>query len=170
MNPLVLAFAVALASVPAVACCGPAEPAKPSAQAAPGNGAEAIRGKPEAPVEISGDVTGNTLRLTLRFASAANDVRVEVGGADGLVVSGSPTLVAGASYDRGAVQTFDVPFTPGPGRSLLSVVVSGSFGGGPRLARVRAIAVGTPTPAQQKANAETVQTPGPEGVKIVIPK
>jgi hypothetical protein len=166
MNRISLSLVV-LVSLPALACCSTAEArASTSAATTPSPGPSKL----EAPVEIDSVLDGNVARLTLRFTSAANDVRVEVGGIDGLAVSGSPTLVAGASYDRGAVQTFDVPFTPGPGRSFLSVAVSGTFGGGGHLAKVRTVAVGTPSPEQQKANAETVKTPSPEGVKIVVPK
>ena len=165
MNPLLAAVA-ALCVIPAVACCAPAEPAKPAAASAAADAA--VRGKLEAPVEIESKLEGNTARITLHFTSPATGVRVGVSGVDGLVVTSPPTLVDGASYDRGAVAAFDVAFTPGPGASALAVAVSGSFGGG-HLAKVRTIAVGTPAPSQQKAEGTVVESPGGERVRIVGP-
>lgn len=164
MNPSLLA-ALALAALPAVACCGTpdARSAAPEKSAA----AAADRTKVEAPVEIAAELAERSARVTVRFGSPAAGVRIDVSGVDGLQVNGDSTLVDGASYDRGAEVSFDVAFTPGPGRSHLAVAVSGTFGGGHR-AQVRSFSVGAPTAEQQKGRLTTEPQDG-ERVKVVVP-
>lgn len=166
MNPLGLAL-LALATLPALACCGTPEQrsaAAPTATAAPA----AEQTKLEAPVEIDAKLAEGTARVTLRFTSPATGVRVDVSGVDGLAVTSAPTLVDGASFDRGAEAAFDVAFTPGPGRSFLAVAVRGVFGGG-HLGKARSFAVGSPVAEPEKAHGLTVETPDGERVKIVVP-
>jgi hypothetical protein len=81
------------------------------------------------------------------------------------VVKSSATPVAGASFVKDAVTTFDVAFTPGAGRSYLNVAVSGSFKAGKR-SSVSAFTVGTPTPDQQKTPGNVVT--GPDGQRIKV--
>lgn len=170
MNSLSLAaLAVAL---PMLAACGCTQEARATApvKAAPAKAAAPApeRTKAEAPVEIAADLGERSATVTVRFTAAASGVRIDVSGAAGLAVQGEPTFVDGASYEPGAEAVFDVAFTPGPGRSHLAVAVSGTFAGSHR-AKVRSFAVGTPSPEQRKANGLTVETPGGDRVKVVIP-
>jgi hypothetical protein len=93
-------------------------------------------------------------------------VRVEVRGTDGLEVTSPATPVEGAAYAAGAAASLDVAFRPGPGRSLLSVAVSGSFAGGGRRGTVTTFPIGEPTPEQRKATG-TVIDAGGERIKVV---
>ena len=76
--------------------------------------------------------------------------------------------VARGTYARGETATFDVAFTPGPGRSYLAVTVSGKFRGAGHRAAVASFAVGEPTVEQRKAGG-TVLEGGGERIKVVVP-
>lgn len=78
----------------------------------------------------------------MRFETAASGVEVRVNGARGLVLNdGDKSLVSGVDVVAGQVLTFDVGFKPGPGESLLAVVVKGQFGGREQMA-VQAFPIG----------------------------
>jgi hypothetical protein len=156
---------VAAFALPALACCGPSDArAAPQRAAAPTE-----RGKLDAPVVVEAALDAGTAHVTVRFASPATDIRVDVSGVDGLTVTSAATPIQGASYDRGAVASFDVAYAAGPGRSHLAVAVSGAFPGG-RRATVASFAVGTPSAEQQKAATGVVEESDGERVKIVIPR
>lgn len=163
MTRTTLALVAALA-LPALACCGASD-----ARAAPAAAPAAQRGKVDAPVVIDATLDAGTAHVTVRFTSPATDVRVDVTGVDGLTVTSAATPIEGASYDRGAVASFDVAYAAGPGRSHLAVAVSGAFPGG-RRATVASFAVGTPSAEQQKAATGVVEESDGERVKIVIPR
>lgn len=122
------------------------------------------KGKPTAPVEVNAELSAKSARLTLKFEGEAKDVDVVVSGVDGLVVEGEATLVSDGTFARGESRTFEVNFTPGPGRSALVVSVSGSFSGASR-ARVASFTVGTgPLP---ETPGEVITTDDGEKVKVM---
>jgi hypothetical protein len=106
--------------------------------------------------------------MTVRFDAEGKDVRVEVRGTDGLAVTSTAAPVERGSFAQGESTTFDVAFTPGPGRSYLSVAVSGKFRGAGKRAAVATFPVGEPTPEQRKATGTAVEGDG-ERVKVVVP-
>jgi hypothetical protein len=122
------------------------------------------KGKPTAPVEVSAELWARSARLLVTFESDAKDVELTVSGVDGLVVEGEGRLVRQGAFARGETRTFDVAFTPGPGRSMLVVSVRGSFNGAVR-ARVASFTVGTgPLP---KSPGEVITTDDGEKVKVM---
>jgi len=141
------------------ACSSSAKPTPDSAATAPETA------KASAPVAVDAQLGEGQARVTVRFDSPANDVKVNVYGLDGLVVKSAATPVDGSSFVKDAVSTFDVTFTPGTGRSYLAVAVSGSFQGGPR-SRVSTFAVGAPSPEQQKTPGNVMT--GPDGQRIKV--
>ncbi|HEX9052453.1 MAG TPA: hypothetical protein VF841_18145 [Anaeromyxobacter sp.] len=159
MIPHLLAAAVALT----LAAAGPPKSAADGAPAARG------RGKPSAPASVDAQVTGGAARVTVRFDSDASDVRIDVHGASGLSVTSEATPVEHARFARGEAATFDVAFTPGPGRSQLAVAVVGKFRGVGKRTRIVSFAVGAPTPEQRKAGGTVVEGPGAERIKVVAP-
>lgn len=123
-------------------------------------------GKPQAPVQVDAEVGASSARVTVRFDQAATGVDVRASGADGLAVQGDGLLARGTSVTAGETSTFDVPFSPGPGQSMLVISVRGTFAAGDRIA-VRAFPVGKPSAEQQnKADAGTTQI-GNERVKLL---
>lgn len=159
MSRLALAVTVVLA---ANAAC--ARQAPPSATPAP-----AIQGKPSAPVSIDAEVSSASARVTVRFDADAKDVGIEVHGTDGLVVTSDAAPVEKGAFARGEAASFDVAFTPGPGRSLLAVAVAGKFGGAGKRAAVASFAVGEPSAEQRKTGATVVEGADGERIKIVSP-
>lgn len=151
--------ALGLASAVACAPCASAAP-----QAAP-----AVHGKPKAPVSIDARLADGAGRVTVRFEAEARDVRVEVRGSEGLAVTSAPAPVEGASFSRGDVASFDVAYTPGPGRSFLSVAVSGKFRGAGKRSSVTSFALGEPTPEQLRGTGTVVEGSGGDRVKVVVP-
>jgi len=123
-------------------------------------------GKPQAPVAIDAEVGASSARLTLRFDQAGTGVVVRAGGVDGLAVAGNSLLVNGRDVADGEVVTLDVPFTPGPGQSLLAIHVRGSFAAGERTA-VRAFPVGKPSAEQRRKADEGTTRVGGQDVKVV---
>lgn len=125
---------ILLVSVIAVAgCTTPTSVSSPSP----------TKGKPSAPVAVSGELTATSARLRVSFEAEAQDVEIVVSGVDGLVVAGEPVLVKKGAFARGESKDFDVTFTAPPaGRSQLVLSVSGSFHGASR-ARVASFTVGT---------------------------
>lgn len=129
--------------------------------------ARGVAGKPQAPVAIEAQVAAATATITLRFEQAGTDVEVAASGTEGLAVRGGPVLATSRAVAAGEVLSFNVPFTPGPGRSLLSVRVRGRFGQGERAA-VRAFPVGKPSAAQQQKEAREKPTRvGGEPVRLL---
>ncbi|MDP1822207.1 MAG: hypothetical protein Q8L48_03165 [Archangium sp.] len=125
---------ILLVSVIAVAgCTTPTSVSSPSP----------TKGKPSAPVAVSGELTATSARLRVSFEAAAENVEIVVSGIDGLVVEGEGALVKKGTFTRGESKDFDVKFTAPPaGRSQLVLSVSGSFNGASR-ARVASFTVGT---------------------------
>jgi len=158
MNRIALAAVAGLLALPAVGGCAPS-----TAGAAP------VHGKPSVPVTVEARLSDGSARVTVRFDAEAKGVRVEVGGVDGLSVASAAVPVDGASFARGESTTFDVAFTPGPGRSYLAVAVTGKFRGAGRRAAVTSFAVGEPTPEQEKAGGTVLEAPGGERIKVVVP-
>jgi hypothetical protein len=158
MNRIALAVVAALLALPSASGCAPN-----AAGAAP------ERGKPRAPVAIEARLSDGAARVTVRFEADARDVRVELAGSGGLVVAGAAVPLEKASFARGEATAFDVAFTPGPGRSLLSVAVTGKFRGAGRRAAVASFAVGEPTPEQEKASGTVMEGAGGERIKVVVP-
>jgi hypothetical protein len=100
-----------------------------------------LKGKPTAPVAVTAQLSRGAARVQVTFEADAQQVEIAASGVDGLTVTGPAVLLEQGSFARGAQTTYDVPFTPGPGRSTLVVSVSGVFNGGSR-ARVAAFTVG----------------------------
>lgn len=121
------------------------------------------KGKPSAPVEVMAHLAPNGAKLTVKFESDASDVKIAVGGVDGLVINGEPVIVEKGTFARGDAKVFDVLFTPGQGRSQLVVSVSGNFNGASR-ARVASFTMGDgPLPQ----NGEVMTTDDGEKVKVM---
>lgn len=121
------------------------------------------KGKPTAPVEVQAELGKNAARVTVKFESDSQDVKIAVSGVDGLVVQGEPVLVEKGTFSRGDTTSFNVNFTPGQGRSALVVSVSGSFNGASR-ARVASFTIGDgPLPQ----NGEVMTTDDGEKVKVM---
>jgi len=158
-----IALAVTAAALALAGGCTPQSPPAPPASAPP------VRGKPSAPVSVDAQLSGASGRVTVRFDADAKDVRVEVHGAGGLVVTSGAAPVDGASFARGEATAFDVSFTPGPGRSHLAVAVSGKFHGAGRRAAVASFPVGDPSPDQLKAEGTVVEGQDGERLKVVVP-
>ncbi len=94
--------------------------------------------KPGAPTKPEAQVTGNTAKLALHFASAGKDISVTISGIDGVTVTSPAEALAGAAVTAGEVVPLDVTFT---GRGHLVVSVRGNFGGSVD-ARVHSVAIG----------------------------
>lgn len=154
-NAIVAALLLAL---PLAGCAGGgAEPAgAPSA---------APRAKRAAPVSIEAKLGSGTARLVFRFAAPSEGVDISVNGIDGLTVTSATALVQNGTFERGATAAYDVAYTPGPGRSMLNVTITGIFGGA-RSGRAAAFTVGEPT-AAQKAAAEQGAVDASDEVKVL---
>ncbi len=153
MNRMVYAIVTALLVLPAAGAhaAGKAPPAP---------------GKLRAPVTVEASVSGGTAKVNVRFDRAATGVRVQVRGLDGLAVTSEPAPVKGGRFEKGEVATFDVAFTPGPGRSFLSVAVQGSFGAGRRATAV-SFPVGEKSAEQRKPAGTVIQGADGERVKVL---
>ncbi|WP_426750440.1 hypothetical protein [Myxococcus sp. Y35] len=121
--------------------------------------------KVAAPVQVDAKVGENQAHIVLRFDAPATDVQVNISGVDGLKVTSVPTPVTG-SFTEDSVSEFDVSFTPGAGRSLLVVTVTGVFRG-THLSKVSSFNVGTPTAEQQKAAGTTVTGDDGQPIKVL---
>jgi len=153
MNRTVTAAVAALLALsPAVACAG--------GKAAPAGG------KMRAPVTVEANVAEGSAKVTVRFDRAATAVHVAVKGLDGLTVTSDAQPVKAGRVEQGELAAFDVTFTPGPGQSLLSVAVSGNFGGG-RRATVVSFPVGEKSAEQQKGVGTILVGPDGERVKVL---
>ncbi len=141
----------------------PPEPAPVAHQA---RAIQEVVGKPQAPVVIESVIDGAVAHVTVRFPQGGAGIEVLVSGAEGLAVTGSESLTKDRGVATGEALTFDVPFTPGPGESLLAVRVLGTFGGAHRSA-VRAFPVGTRSALQQSKDKEGTATVGGEKVRLV---
>src|SRR6478609_7495394 len=123
-------------------------------------------GKPQAPVQIAAEVGDGVAQVSVRFEQDGTGVSIHASGADGLSVRGVTILASGRTVTAGEVARFEVPFTPGPGRSVLALTISGDFGGGPR-STVRSFQVGKPNAEQAKKAQDGVTQIGGENVKLV---
>jgi hypothetical protein len=139
--------------------------ANTAADTAPNKATGAETAKASAPVSVNAQLSEGRALVTVRFESPASNVRVKVYGVDGLVVKSAATPVDGASFVKDGATSFDVAFTPGPGRSHLAVAVTGSFVGGER-SSVSTFAIGTPSPEQQKGPGTVM--PGDNGQPIKV--
>lgn len=121
------------------------------------------KGKPTAPVAVKAELSPKMARLLITFEADAEGVDVVASGVDGLVVE-KGALIEKGTFKRGETKTFDVAFTPGAGRSMLVVSVSGSFNGASR-ARVASFTVGTgPLP---ESPGSVITTDDGERVKVM---
>jgi hypothetical protein len=153
MNRIAIAVVAALLAAPATA--------------APAAGSSSpVTGKILAPVTVEASLSEGSARVTVRFDRAATEVRVRVAGLDGLVVKGAATPVNAATFGKGEVATFDLAFTPGAGRSFLSIAVSGRFGGARRATAV-SFPVGEKSAEQQKGIGTVIQGADGERVKVL---
>ncbi len=114
---------------------------------------------------VDAQLSDGQAHVTVRFSSPASNVKINVYGVDGLVVKSAATPVDGSNFAEASVTTFDVAFTPGPGRSNLVVAVNGSFRGAQR-SSVSSFAVGTPSPEQQQSVGNVVT--GDDGQRIHV--
>jgi hypothetical protein len=106
--------------------------------------------KPGAPVSVEGHLDGGTAKVDLAFDADGSDVTVEVWGTDGLVVTSTPTPVAGRAVNRGQKLSLDVFFTAPATRCDLAVRVRGTFGG-KTSERVRSFSVNPNAPSPSTA-------------------
>ncbi len=134
----------------------------PSRKAAPA----ATRGKPSAPVHVDARLADGSATVTIVFRSAARDVDVHVHGVDGLSVTSAETPISRDRFAKGQSASFDVAFTPGPGRSNLVVAVNGTFGAAKR-SSVVSFAVGTPTAEQLKSRGAVTTDSRGERIKTL---
>jgi hypothetical protein len=146
------AVAALLAASPALACAA----GKPAP----------VAGKLRAPVTVEANLSGDAAKVTVRFDRAGKNVRVRVKGLDGLALTSDVTPVQAAQVEQGDVAAFDVTFTPGPGRSFLSIAVSGNFGGG-RRATVVSFPVGEKSAEQRKGAGTVIEGADGERVKVL---
>jgi hypothetical protein len=124
MNKTLLLFALA-------ACSTPTTLSSPAP----------LKGKPSAPMAVTAQLSRGAARVQVTFEADAQGVEIAATGVDGLSVDGPKVLLEQGSFARGAQATYEVAFTPGPGRSQLVVSVSGLFNGSSRT-RVAAFGVG----------------------------
>ncbi len=158
MKRLAIALVAGLICLPALADGTPG-PSRKTASAA-------TRGKPSAPVTVDAQLSAGSARVTIVFQGAAGDVDVHVHGVDGLSVTSAETPISGARFVTGQSSTFDVAFTPGPGRSNLVIAVNGKFGAAKRRSVV-SFAVGTPTAEQMKSRGTVTTDSGGERIKTL---
>ncbi|WP_164021405.1 hypothetical protein [Pyxidicoccus trucidator] len=162
MNRTALAVLSGLLALTAPLACSSQSKSTPSA----GDQADVATSKVSAPVAVDAKLDGERAHVTLRFDAPATDVQVNVSGADGLSVRSAATPVAGTSFMKAGETSFDVEFTPGPGRSHLVVAVTGSFQGS-HMSKVASFAVGTPSAEQQKSSGTTVTGSDGERIKVM---
>ncbi len=135
-------------------------PAKQAEQAE-----QTVQGKPQAPVQIDADVGASSAVVRIRFDQAGTGVEVRANGVNGLALLADPVLAKGRTVAAGETATFEVPFTPGSGQSMLAVHVRGAFAAGERTA-VRAFLVGRPSAEQTKKAQEGTTKVGGEDVRL----
>ncbi len=162
MNRTVLAVLSSLLALTAPVACS----SQPKSAPATGAQEDIATAKVSAPVVVDAKLEGERAHVTLRFDSPATDVQVNVSGVDGLTVRSAATPVAGTSFTKSSETSFDVDFTPGPGRSLLVVAVTGMFQGG-HMSKVQSFTLGTPTEEQKKASGTTVTGSDGERIKVM---
>ncbi|QSQ18932.1 hypothetical protein JY651_26635 [Pyxidicoccus parkwayensis] len=160
MNRTALTVLSGLLALTATVACSSSQ-AKPTSSAASSDTA-----KLSAPVTVDAKLDGEKAHVTLRFDAPASDVQVNVSGLDGLAVKSEASPVKGGSFARADEKSFDVDITPGPGRSLLVVAISGTFQGAP-LSKVVTFSTGKPTAEQQKTSGTTVTGSDGERIKIM---
>lgn len=95
--------------------------------------------KPGAPTKLEAQVSANSAKLALHFASAGKDISVTISGLDGVTVTSPPEALAGAAVKAGEVVPLDVTFTGTSGHLVVSV--RGNFGGSVD-ARVHTVQIG----------------------------
>lgn len=159
MKRMALAVFSSLLTLLAVAC-------SPTAKAAPTSSSPTESAKVSAPVSVQAQLGDGQAHVTVRFAAPASNVKINVSGVDGLEVKSTKNPVDGSAFTEDAVTSFDVAFTPGPGRSHLVVAVNGSFRGAQR-SSVMSFAVGTPSPEQQQSPGNIVTDDTGQRIKIM---
>ncbi|MFP2904040.1 hypothetical protein ACLESD_02995 [Pyxidicoccus sp. 3LFB2] len=162
MNRTALAVLSGLLALTAPVACSSQAKSAPS----PAGKADVATAKVSAPVAVDAKLDGGRAHVTLRFDASASDVQVNVSGLDGLTVRSAGTPVAGNSFTKSGETSFDVEFTPGPGRSHLVVAVTGSFEGS-HMSKVASFAVGTPTAEQKQSSGTTVTGSDGERIKVM---
>lgn len=128
--------------------------------------ADVATAKVSAPVTVDAKLAGERAHVTLRFNAPASDVQVHVSGVEGLSVRSGATPLAGTRFTNAGETSFDVDFTPGPGRSHLVVAVTGTFQGS-HMSKVASFAVGTPSAEQQKSSGTTITGSDGERIKVM---
>lgn len=155
MNRIGFALATLLVALPGAAIT-------PKPKAAPIH-------KAKAPVSVTTVFGAGKATVTLRFEQAVEEAAIGIRGLDGLEVASVPPLEKSA-FAKGEVVTFEVPITPGPGRSHLAVDIEGRFRGQRRLA-VQTFAIGKPSPEQVKASqGRILTTSGGQRIKVMPAK
>lgn len=159
MNRILIALMATLLALPALAD-GPTRTKK-------GTASRTLHGKAEAPVAVTAKLEAGSAQVQIQFQANASDVDIKIWGVDGLsVTSIQPTPDSTAQRTKGEALTFEVAFTPGPGRSHLVVGVSGKFVGGDQ-GIVRSFSVGTPTAEQRKSKAPVIIDSQGQRVKLM---
>jgi len=156
---------VLLVSLAALAGCTHAQGTTTEPSAAPAGPGSGDTQKTSAPVEVTAELGRGTAKVQVRFDAPGSNVRVDVKGVDGLVVSSAATPVSEATVKQAEVRALDVAFAPGQGRSHLVVSVAGVFGGA-SLNRVVSFAVGEPTAAQRTSPGTVITGSDGERVKV----
>jgi hypothetical protein len=112
-------------------------------------------GKLVAPVQVDAEIGESRARVAVLFSAPGRNTQVDVWGVDGLQVKEVVPRLVELDVKAGESRTLDVVFSRGPGRSLLVVGVSGSFGE-TQTSRVVSFDVGTPTEAQLRGPGSTL--------------
>lgn len=117
--------------------------------------------KPGAPTTLQAQVSANSAKLALKFASAGKDISVVVSGIDGVTVTSSAEALTGAAVAAGEVVSLDVAFTGTRGHLVVSV--RGNFGGSVD-ARVHSVQVGE---VQLQNDGKVLKTNDGDTVKVM---
>jgi hypothetical protein len=122
--------------------------------------------KPAAPVGVEAKLEASRAAIDLVFEADAADVKIEVWGVDGLVVTSEKAPVEGRRFARGEKITLSVSFTAPANRADLAVRVRGTFDGKTR-DRVRSFTVNPSAPPAQNAPGEVKVGPDGQPVRVM---
>jgi hypothetical protein len=125
-----------LCALVSILACTHQEP-KPTTVSAP----VPSNGKMVAPIVIEAQLFEKRAKVTLTFATGGENVAVGVSGVDGLSVTSTGSLMTEGVVSKGESRSFEVAFSPGPGRSHLVVSATGTFNGAP-ISRVVTFQIG----------------------------
>lgn len=122
--------------------------------------------KPAAPVGVEAKLEASRAAIDVVFEADAADVKVEVWGVDGLVVTSEKAPIEGQKFARGEKVTLSVSFTAPATRADLAVRVRGTFDGRTR-DRVRSFTVNPTAPPAQNAPGEVKVGPDGQPVRVM---